>query len=93
MKTLFDSLPENEHIAILGTKSVSKLLAKPNAHATNGVPPTEVIDLRDGAATVTPAGHFKDGSENAVPDASNVEVCIRCISLDRESLIGGWRAG
>ena len=93
MKTLFDSLPENEQIAILGTKSVPKLPAKPNAHATNGVPPTEVIDLRDGAATVTSASHLKDGSENAVPDASNVEVCARCTSLDRESLKEGWRAG
>ena len=76
MKTLFDSLPENEQIAILGTKSVPKPLAKPKVHGTNGIPAPEVIDLRDGAATVTPAGHLKDGSENAVPDASNVEVCV-----------------
>ena len=75
MKTLFDSLPENEQIAILGTKSVSRPPAKPRIHGTNDTPTPEVIDLRDGAATVTPAGHLKDGSENAVPDASNVEVC------------------
>ena len=75
MKTLFDSLPENERIAILGTKSVPRPLAKPKIHATNDLPTTEVIDLRDSAVIVTPTGQPIDGSENAAPDASNVEVC------------------
>ncbi|TBU32249.1 hypothetical protein BD311DRAFT_714705 [Dichomitus squalens] len=64
VRTLFDSLAENEQIAILGTKSVPKTPARAKLNVTNSISDTEIIDLRDSAMNPTPPAPSKDGPEN-----------------------------
>ncbi|PIL23817.1 hypothetical protein GSI_13568 [Ganoderma sinense ZZ0214-1] len=72
VKTLFDSLPESEQTAILGTKLAPRIPAKAK-DLSKSIPGTGVVDLRDGATHCVPPPQTKDTCENAVADPVNGE--------------------
>ncbi|KAI1787917.1 hypothetical protein LXA43DRAFT_1027472 [Ganoderma leucocontextum] len=72
VKTLFESLPESEQTAILGTKLVPRTPAKAK-NPSKSIPGTSIVDLRDGAIHRVPPPQANDVCDNAVPDAVNGE--------------------
>lgn len=75
MKALFDALPEDERVVILGLKHVPKPLPKAK-NATKPIPGPPVVDLTDPAKSIPqPTSRPTDNVENDVPQPNTAEVC------------------
>lgn len=75
MKALFEALPEEERVIILGLKHVPKPLPKAK-NTTKPVPAPAVVDLTDSVkSTPQPTSRPADNVENDAPQPNTTEVC------------------
>ncbi|KAL1947649.1 hypothetical protein VTO73DRAFT_13373 [Trametes versicolor] len=73
VKALFEALPEDERVIILGLKHVPKPLPKAK-NATKPIPTPAVVDLTDPAkSTPQPTSRPTDNAENDVPQPNTAE--------------------
>lgn len=83
MKALFEALPEDERVIILGLKHVPKPLPKAK-NATKPIPAPAVVDLTDPAkSTPQPTTRPADNVENDAPQNNTAEVCCSIHSFVR----------